>query len=183
MHRRISKYPIAWLGSHRALEYVSVRAKPEAERKGQPTLKEVGDALPDSRNAVAGAVGSYGPNMLKKPLCTLSHVALVAELVQEHIFVVEQGGVLEETEDLAEESDGLLIELLGVADVGRDNLGEGKIGQATLEVGAVLLRLDGELTTDGIFSGLHMRIDIVDIEAFPGGGPHGASLDKGSQRA
>ena len=45
-------------------------------------------------------------------------------------FVGEEGGVLEDGEDLAEEGDGFLIELLRVADIGGDDgiEGEGLVG-------------------------------------------------------
>ena len=45
-------------------------------------------------------------------------------------FVGEEGRVLEDGEDLAEEGDGLLVELLRVADVGGDDgvEGEGLVG-------------------------------------------------------
>lgn len=47
-------------------------------------------------------------------------------MVDENVLLLEEKWVLEDAENLPEESDGLLVELLGVANVGRDDLGEGK---------------------------------------------------------
>lgn len=131
------------------------------------TLEELGNALFDNRNTVAGAVGPDRANMAQKPPGALDDIRLIAEAVDEHILLVQQLGVLEDTEDLAEEGDGLLVQLLGVADVGRDDLGKGEVAGAVCELGAVLLGLDGELAADGVLGGPDVGVDVVDAE------PHG----------
>lgn len=132
--------------------------------QGGLTLEEVGDALADGRHAVAGAVGSDRADLGEEPLSALQHVRLVAELVQEDVLVLEEDGVLDEAEDLAEEGDGLLVELLGVANVGRDDLLEGEARLSPGQLGAELLRLDGKLTPYGVLGRLDMGVDVVVVE-------------------
>ncbi len=125
------------------------------------TLEKISDALPDGRHTVARAVGAYRADVLEEPLCPLDHVGLVAELVEEHILMLQQLRVLDEAEHLAEECDGLLVELLRVADVGRDDLPEGQVGVAPAKFSAVLLRLDGELAPDGVLGRPNVGVDVV----------------------
>lgn len=129
------------------------------------TLEELGNALLDSVHTAAGAVGTNRAALLEQPLGTLNDVGLVAKAVDQDILLLEQIGVLKQTEHLAEEGDGLLVQLLGVANVGGDNLVEGQAGVALVQAGTQLLRLDGELTADSIFSCADVRVDVVDVEA------------------
>lgn len=83
--------------------------------------------------------------------------------------MLEQQRVLEQTENLAEEGDGLLVELLGVTNVGADDLVEGKVlGVALSDLGAVLLRLDGQLAADGVLGLDDVRVDVLDGETAHG---------------
>ena len=151
--------------------------------QGGLTLEEVGDALADGRHAVAGAVGSDRADLGEEPLSALQHVRLVAELVQEDVLVLEEDGVLDEAEYLAEEGDGLLVELLGVADVCRDDLVKGQAGSALPEEGPVLLRLHGQLATHGVLGSADMGVDVVDVETSAAGRPHCADLVEGGGQA
>lgn len=143
------------------------------------TLEEVGNVLADSRGTVAGAISSYGADMLEEPLGALNNISLVAEVVDEDILLLEEKRVLEETEDLAEEGDGLLVKLLGVADVGRDDLVEGEVGGSTEQAGTELLGLDGKLATHSVLSRSDVRVDVVDGETAGIGGRHFANLGEG----
>lgn len=70
--------------------------------------------------------------------------------------------MLYNTENLAEEGDGLLIELLRVSDVGRDDLLERQIRTGTLgELSPVLLRLDGQLTAHSVLRRFDVLIDVL----------------------
>lgn len=129
------------------------------------TLEELGNALLDSVHTAAGAVGTNRAALLEQPLGTFDDVGLVAKVVDQDILLLEQVGVLEQTEHLAEEGDGLLVQLLGVANVGRDDLVKGQAGVALVQARTKLLRLDGELAADGIFGGADVRVDVVDVEA------------------
>lgn len=135
------------------------------------TLEELGNALLDSVHTAAAAVGTNRAALLEQPPGTLDDIGLVAEAVDQDILLLEQIGVLEQTEHLAEKGDGLLVQLLGVANVGRDNLVKGQAGVALVQARTQLLRLDGELTANGIFSCADVRVDVVDGEAahFRGG--------------
>lgn len=102
--------------------------------------------------------------MLEQPLGTLNNVRLVAQAVDQDILLLKELRVLQQTEDLAEEGDGLLVQLLGVANVGRDDLVKGQAGGALAQLGTQLVRLDGELATDGVFGRADVRVDVVDVE-------------------
>ena len=64
--------------------------------------------------------------MLEQVLGTLNDISLVAETIDESILLLQQLGVLEDAEDLSEKGNWLLVELLRVTDVGRDDLLEGQ---------------------------------------------------------
>lgn len=138
--------------------------------------------LADSRGAVAGAVSSYGADMLEEPLGALNDISLVAEVVDEDILLLKKQRVLEETEDLTEEGDGLLVELLGVADVGRDDLVEGKAGGSTEQAGTELLGLDGKLATHSVLGRSDVRVDVVNVETAGIGRRHFANLAEGLEQ-
>lgn len=145
------------------------------------TLEELGNALLDGWNTGTGTVGTDGADALEEPLCTLNHVGLVAEVVDQDIFLLEKLGVLQQTGDLSEEGDGLLVQLLGVADVGRDDLVEGQVtALALVQRSAELLGLDGQLATDGILGRANVGVDVVDGEPGHVGGPAMAGLLVGS---
>ncbi|KAK1251925.1 hypothetical protein MKX07_007404 [Trichoderma sp. CBMAI-0711] len=136
------------------------------------TLEELGNALLDGIDAAAGAVGTHGAAVLEQELGSLNDVRLVAQAVDQHILLVEQLRVLQQAQDLAEEGDGLLVQLLRVANVGRDDMVKGQAGVALAQLGAQLFRLDGQLAADGVFGGTDVRVDVVDVEPahFVGGG-------------
>lgn len=58
--------------------------------------------------------------LFQEPSRTLERIRLVVQTVEQDIFLLEQLRILHQADDLAEESDGLLIKLLRVSDVGRD---------------------------------------------------------------
>lgn len=133
------------------------------------TLEELGDALLDGRDTVAGAVGANAADILQQPPGPLNDIGLVSQVVDEHVLLLQELGVLEETGYLAEEGKGLLVELLGVADVGGDDLVEGQVvSLAAGDLGAVLLRLDGQLATDGVLGLLDVGVDVVGSESHGG---------------
>lgn len=76
--------------------------------------------------------------MLEQVLGTLNDISLVAETIDESILLLQQLGVLEDAEDLSEKGNWLLVELLRVTDVGRDDLLEGQrlvtLGQTSTEL-------------------------------------------------
>ena len=142
-----------------------------ALEKGKLTLKELGNAIADGRNTSAGAVGTDRADLAHEELGTLDNIGLVSEAVDEDILVLEKSGVLEETEDLSEEGDGLLVELLGVANVGRDDLRKGKaFGLALGDLSSVDLRLDGKLATDGVLGSDDVLVDVIDGKSSHFGG-------------
>lgn len=135
--------------------------------------------LSDGRGAVAGTVSSYGADILEEPLGALNDISLVAEVVDEDVLMLEKQRVLEETEDLAEKGDGLLVKLLGVADVGRDDLAEGDVGGSTEKGGPELLGLDGKLTAHSVLGRSDVRVYVVNVETAGVGGRHFANLGEG----
>jgi len=131
-------------------------------RRGRHTFEELGNTLFDGRHTCACTVGSDVANIAQQPLCSRDDIALVSQRLNEDIFVLEQFWVLEQTENLTEESDGLLVELLRVADVCTDDGVKGQAGIAALaDLGPVLLRLDGKLATDGVFGLDDVLVDVV----------------------
>ena len=85
------------------------------------------------------------------------------------LLVVEQHGVLEKTGDLSEKGNRLLVELLRVANVGRNDLVERKVaGIALCDLGPVLLGLDSKFTSDGILSGDNPLVDIFGSQSHLG---------------
>jgi hypothetical protein len=136
------------------------------ERGGLLTLQELGHTVLDGRHTRARAVRADRVALAQQPLCPLHHVGLVAALLHQHVGAVDEAGVLEQRRDLAEEGDGLLVQLLRVADVGADDLAEGQVGAgAAGDLGAVLLRLDRQLAADGVLGLLDVRVDGGDGEA------------------
>lgn len=106
--------------------------------------------------------------MGEERLGALNDVGLVAQAVDQDVLLFEEQGVLEDGEDLAEKGEGLLVELLGVANVGADDLVKGQRLVALGEAGAELLRLDGELAADGVLGVADALVDGVDGEAHGG---------------
>lgn len=103
------------------------------------TLEKVGDALADGRDTVACAVGANGADLLQQPFGSLNDIVLVSKGLLQSLLILQEQRVLDQTQDLAEECDGLLVQLLRVADVGRDDLGKGQAGLAAAELGSELL--------------------------------------------
>lgn len=91
-------------------------------------------------------------------------------MIDQDILLLEQLGVLDQRQDLAKEGDGLLVELLGIADICRDDMVEGQISVTLGQLGPELFRLDGELTTDSVLRRADIGVDVVD------GQPHGGIL-------
>lgn len=129
------------------------------------TLDKLGNALLDDGNTVAGAVRADGANAGEQLLGAGNDIGLVAEAIDEDVLLLEQQRILENGEDLAEKGEGLLVELLGVANVGADDVVKRQRLVALGEAGAVLLRLDGELAADGVLGVADALVDGVDGEA------------------
>jgi hypothetical protein len=136
------------------------------------SLDEVGNGLPDTKRTLRLRVCADRLDVLEQGPGALNDILLVAQALLQNVLVLQQLRVLHQTEDLAEEGDGLLVELLRVADVGCDDSVEGQVlalalGQSSLE----LLRANGEFATDGIFCLFDVRVDVVDVQALgPGRG-------------
>jgi hypothetical protein len=108
------------------------------------TLNVLGDALADSWSSLRLAVCAYTLDFLQQLLRARNHVRLVAQAVDEDILVLQQARVLQQTCDLSEECDWLLVELLRVANVGSNDCVERKVlALALCQLRAVRLRLDG----------------------------------------
>jgi hypothetical protein len=108
------------------------------------TLNILGDALADAWCALALAVCAHALDFLQQLLRARNDIGLVAQAVDEDILVLEQRWVLQQTGDLAEERDGLLVQLLRVSDIRCDHGVEGQVlALALCQLRAVLLRLDG----------------------------------------
>lgn len=129
------------------------------------TFNKSGNALLDSRSTVAGTVSTDRTNTGEQLLCALNDVGLVAEAVDQDILLLEEQWVLENGENLAEKGEGLLVELLGVANVGTDDLVKRQRLVALGEEGTELLRLDGELAADSVLGVADTLVDGVDGEA------------------
>jgi hypothetical protein len=109
-----------------------------------PTLNVLGNALSDAWCALALAVCAHALDFLQQLLRPRNDIRLVAQAIDEHILVLEQSRVLQQTCDLAEECDGLLVQLLRVSNVRCDDGVEGEIfALALCQRRAVLFRLDG----------------------------------------
>jgi hypothetical protein len=136
------------------------------------SLDEIGNGLPDTKRTLRLRVCADRLDILEQGPGTLDNILLVAQALLQNVLVLQQLRVLHQTEHLAEESDGLLVELLRVANVGSDNIVEGQVlalalGQSGLE----LLRANGKFATDSIFCLLDVRVDVVDVQALrPGRG-------------
>ena len=144
-------------------------------------LDEVGNTLADDGGTLAVTVGADALNVGQKSLCAVENILLVPEGCAEGVGVLQQLRVLEKTEDLTEEGDGLLVQLLRVSDVGEDDAVEGQRLVSLGESHAVLLGLDGQLTTDGILGLLDLRVDVVDVQAAGGLRGEGATSGVGDR--
>lgn len=134
------------------------------DREKKITLNKLGNALLDGGHTGTGTVGADGADALEQELGALNDVGLVAQRVDEGLLVVEQARVLEDAEDLAEKGNGLLVELLGVANVGIDDLVKRQRLVALVEAGAEGLGLEGELAADGVLGVDDALVDLVDAD-------------------
>ena len=108
------------------------------------TLNVLRDTLPDPRRALTLRVRPNTLHLLQQLLRALQYIPLIPQTTQQHILVLKQRWVLQQTRHLTEECNGLLIQLLRVPNVRCDNGVEGKVlALAFCQCGAVLLRLDG----------------------------------------
>lgn len=122
---------------------------------------------------MALTVCAYAANILKQLPRPVDNVLLVAQSVLQHLLMLQQQRVLYDTGDLAEEGNGLLVELLRVADVGGNDCVEGEVALVALcQTGTILLALDCELTAHGVLGRFDVRVDVVNGESlhFVGGG-------------
>lgn len=128
------------------------------------TLEELSNALLDGGNTGACAVGTDTANIFQEESRALQHIGLVSQAAQQDLLVLQELRMLEKTQDLAEEGDGLLVELLRVADIGADDLGERQAGIALSKGCAVFLRLDGQLATHSILGLDDLGLDVPDMQ-------------------
>lgn len=97
----------------------------------------------------------------------MHNIRLITQTVDKHILLLQKLGVLQQAQNLTEESNGLLVELLRVANVGRDDLVERQVLGGIAALGqrrSVLLRLDGKLAADGILGRHDVLVDVIDSE-------------------
>jgi hypothetical protein len=133
------------------------------------TLNEVGHALLDARRTSAVAVGAHALHLLQQAPRPRDDVGRVAQPL-EGLLMVEQGRVLEQRGDLAEEGERLLVELLRVADVCEDDVVEGQaLALAGGDLGAQLLGALGDQAADGVLGGDDMLVDTGQAEDLWGG--------------
>jgi hypothetical protein len=126
------------------------------------TLNKLGDAIADSGNTSAGTVSTDRADLAQEELGTFDDIGLVAKVLGKSLLVLKQQRVFKKTGDLSEEGDGLLIELLGVADVCGNDLFERKIvGIALCDLGSVFLGLDGKFTTDGVLGSDDALVNVL----------------------
>jgi len=89
------------------------------------SLDKVGHGLADAGRAVRLRVRADALDVFEQLLRALDHVLFIPQRPGQDVFVLKQLRVFEDGGDLAEECDGLLVELLRVADVGGDDRVEG----------------------------------------------------------
>ena len=100
-------------------------------------LNKLGNRLSDSRNTLGMRVSADGSNFINKKLGTLNRVLLEEEF---RIGVLKKVGVLNQSQDLSVKGDGVLVKLLGVANVGVDDLLKGKGTGVSLKRGGRVCR-------------------------------------------
>lgn len=134
-------------------------------RDFEHTLNKPRNTILDSSCTRTSTVGTDRTNCLQKPFCPSNNVALVSKLVQQNVLLLQQWWVFQQAQDLSEKCDWLLVELLWVSNVGRNDLGERKIGIALCQLGSVLLGSNSEFSSHSIFCLLNVGVDVVDVQA------------------
>jgi len=124
-------------------------------------LNKLGNRLSDSRNTLGMRVSADGSNFINKKLGTLNRVLLEEEF---RIGVLKKVGVLNQSQDLSVKGDGVLVKLLGVANVGVDDLLKGKGTGVSLKLLAELLSAEGESAADGVLGVNYVLVKLVDSE-------------------
>ena len=129
------------------------------------TLNVLCNALSDARCALALTVCAHAIHLFQQLLRPRNDIFLVSQALDQYVLVLQQSRILQQTRHLPEEGDGFLVELLRVANVGGDDGVERQVlALALSQLCAVLLRLDGELSTDGVLGGADVRVDVVQVE-------------------
>ena len=133
---------------------------------GEPItlLDESSNTLPDNGCSLTMTVGAHTVNILQESLGTLNDILLVAKGCLEGLGVFQQQRVLDQTQHLTEEGDGLLVQLLRVANVRKDHTVKGQRLVSLCELHTQFLGLDGQLTTHGILGFPHVGVDVVQVQ-------------------
>jgi hypothetical protein len=140
-----------------------------------PTFNEPCNTVFDTYYTSTGTVRTNRANRLQQPPRPLDNIALVSQLVQQDILMLQQRWVLKQTQNLPKECYRLLIQLLGVSNIRRNNFVEGKVSSAFCKLGSVFLRSNSKLSSHGIFGFLDVGVYVVNVQAAKiCGGRHGA---------
>ena len=134
--------------------------------RGEPItlFDEPSNTLPDNRCTLTMTVGTNTVHILQESLGTLNDILLVAKGCLEGLGVLQQQRVLHQTQHLTEEGDGLLVQLLRVANVRKDHTVKGQRLVSLCELHTQFLGLDGQLTTHGILGFPHVGVDVVQVQ-------------------
>ena len=110
------------------------------------------------------AISTDATNLFEQNPSALDGILLVAESGKTGL-VLEQIRPFQETSYLTKEGDGLLIELLRIANVGKDDGVEGEVlSLAFFELGLVLRCALGNETTHSVLGCFDVRVDVVERE-------------------
>jgi hypothetical protein len=85
-------------------------------------------------------------------------------MIQQHILMFQQRRVFKQAQNLTKEGYRLLIQLLGVSNVRRDDFLEGDVSGAFCKLGSVLLRPNSKFPSDCVLSFLHVGVYVVDVQ-------------------
>lgn len=135
------------------------------DSKGVRTLNELRNALLDPRGSSTSTICAHRPYGLQQPLRPLNHITLIPQLIQQHILLFQQRRVFQQAQNLSEERNRLLVQLLRVSNIRRNDLVERQTRIPLRKLRPVLLRSDGKFASHRIFGLFHMRIYIVDVQA------------------
>lgn len=128
------------------------------------TLNELGNTLLDSWSSRTSTVCTNRADSLQQPSRPLNNIRLVSQLVQQDILLLQKWGIFHQAQHLSEERNGLLIQLLRVSNIGRNNLIERQTLRSLRQLRSILLRPHRQLSSNRVLRLLDMRVDIIDIQ-------------------
>jgi hypothetical protein len=124
-------------------------------------LNEFGNRLSNNGNTLGMRISANGSNLSNKGLGTLNRVLFKEQL---RIGILEEIRVLNQSKDLSVKGDGVLIKLLGVTNIGVDDLFKRKGIGVSLELLAELLSAESESAADCVFGVDYVFVKLVDSE-------------------